>query len=73
MHTMTSLRQQLKVNKTRSCSALSKQNAHKYQEYLEANNTAYTKDDDIARILNNQFGNVFSEDDGSSPDALGVI
>jgi len=29
MHTMTSLRQQLKVNKTRSFSALSKQNAHK--------------------------------------------
>ena len=38
---------------------------------LKNNGTTYTNDADIARILNEQFTSVFSEDDGSVPTSLG--
>ena len=38
---------------------------------LKNNGTTYTKDADIARILNEQFTSVFSDDNGSIPTSLG--
>ena len=38
---------------------------------LKENDVIFTKDTDIARVLNNQFVSVFSKDDGITPENLG--
>ena len=39
---------------------------------LEHKETMYTNDVDIAKILNEQFTSVFSNDDGSTPEIFGT-